>query len=299
MRASSTIMRQRTAKAKKTAQSQQVVVAKRPRLGRKPVVASIAEGSAEAVPSGKQVGAVVGAIKILRYLADAKEPVGVSRVAKDTRLNTSTTFNILRTLALHDFVKFDQHAKTYLLSLGIMEVAKGATAVGSDFGAILPMMQRVADKHGVTVTLWQPVRKDRKVLILAAHTRNNMRIQMAVGQRLPLLIGATGRLFAAFTALTKSELRRQFNAIRWEDPLSFDEFMAQTAEAKANGWSIDKGNFFVGTVLVSTPILDRNSHASMAVTANMFAGQYNEAKLDEIVEDLQAFSRQAAQFIAT
>src|SRR5690606_26368654 len=52
------------------------------------------------VAPGKVVGAVAGAIKILRYLADSRVPLGVSRIAKDTKLNTSTSFNILRTLAM-------------------------------------------------------------------------------------------------------------------------------------------------------------------------------------------------------
>jgi DNA-binding IclR family transcriptional regulator len=250
------------------------------------------------VASGKLVGAVAGAIKILRYLAEAREPVGVSRIAKETKLNTSTTFNILRTLMLDDFVQFDQLSKTYLLSLGIMDIAHGAAAISGDVGMILRMMERVANAHGVTVTLWQPVRRDRKVLIMAAHTRNAMRIQMTVGQRLPLLIGATGRIFAAFSDMSREELRRQFNAIRWDNPLTFEGFMAQVAETRETGWAIDEGNFFVGTVLVSTPIFDREGHATMAVTANMFAGQYNLARRDEIVRDLKSLSDQAARIVA-
>src|SRR4029079_5704572 len=135
--------------------------AKAPSFGRRPE--RLNRSASDLPPPGKTVGAVVGAVKILRYLAEAREPLGVSRIAKDTNLNTSTTFNILRTLASQDFVKFDQHVKTYVLSMGIMDVARGASAVGSDYGAVMPIMQRVANKHGVTVTLWQPVRKDRKV----------------------------------------------------------------------------------------------------------------------------------------
>lgn len=249
----------------------------------------------EAMSSGKVVGAVVGAIKILRYLAHEMEPMGVSRIAKETGLNTSTTFNTLRTLMLYDFVQFDQLSKTYSLSLGIMEIARAATAIGGDIGVVRPAMERIAQDHGVTVTLWQPIGKDRKVLIMSAQPHNAMRIQMAVGQRLPLLVGATGRLFAAFSALTEAEIRRQFEAIRWDQPLSYAEFKDQIAETREKGWALDAGNFAQGTVLVSTPVLDRNGHAALAVTANMFAGQYSPDRAEGIVRDLKHFSELAAR----
>lgn len=248
--------------------------------------------------SGKAVGAVVGAITILRYLAKAREPVGVSRIAKETKLNTSTTFNIIRTLMLYDFVQFDQLSKTYRLSLGILDIARAATAVGGDFNVIQPLMEQMANTHGVTMTLWQPAKRDRKVLIIAAHTRNAMRIQMAVGQVLPLLTGGTGRLFAAFSDLSDKEIRKQFDAIRWDGPLSFADFQGQVDEAKKKGWAIDQGNFAVGTVQISIPIFDRDNRVVMAATATMFAGQYNPEKAAEIVRDLSAFSEQAARIIS-
>jgi DNA-binding IclR family transcriptional regulator len=282
-------MRKSTAVAAKAARTEKKTA--KPR-GKK-VAAN--EASSDRMASGKMVGAVVGAIKILRYLSEAQQAVGVSHIAKDTKLNTSTTFNILRTLAMHYFVQFDPMAKTYMLSLGIMEIAKGATMIGGDIGIVRPMMERIANDHGVTVTLWQPVGNNRKVLIMTAHTRNVMRIQMAVGQRLPLLVGATGRLFAAFGTATEEELREQFDAIRWERSFTFKEFMAQVADAREKGWALDDGYFAAGTVLMSTPILDRNGHAIMAVTANMFAGQYDPKRAEAIIRDLKILSDQVGR----
>ncbi|WP_168992024.1 MULTISPECIES: IclR family transcriptional regulator [Mesorhizobium] len=277
-------MRKTTAVAERAAKPKKEVAQARDRK----VVAK--EISSDGTASGKMVGAVVAAIKILHYLGDVQQAVGVSHIAKEAKLNTSTTFNILRTLAMHDFVQFDPVAKTYMLSLGIMEIAKGATAIGGDVGIVRPMIERIANDHGVTVTLWQPVGNRRKVLIMTAHTRNAMRIQMTVGQRLPLLVGAAGRVFAAFGTATEEDLREQFDAIRWERSLTFKEFMEQVSDAREKGWALDDGYFNAGTVLVSTPILDQNGHAIMAVTANMFTGQYDPNRAEAIIRDLKIFS---------
>ena len=254
--------------------------------------------SVDAMGSGKVVGAVAGAIKILRYLSDAQQPVGVSRIAKDTSLNTSTTFNILRTLALNDIVNFDPFSKSYSLSLGIMEIAKGATALGGDIGAARPMMERIAHERGLTLTLWQPVSNNRKVLIMSALNRGAMRIQMTVGQRLPIYIGATGRVFAAFGPSSDAELKARFSEIRWGQPLSFDQFMDQVRDTREKGWAMDDGNFAVGTVSLAAPVLDRNGSAVMAVTATMFTGQYTREHAADIIADLQEFGEQVSRIVA-
>lgn len=250
---------------------------------------------AEAMSSGKVVGAVVAAIKVLQFMAAAREPLGVSRIAKETGLNTSTTFNILRTLMLYDFVQFEQLSKTYTLSLGILEIAQAAMAIGGDIGIVRPLMERLANDHAVTVTLWQPTSRNRKILIMAAQPRNSMRIQMAVGQRLPLLIGSTGRIFAAYGEMSLDEIRSQFEAIRWNGPITFKQFMEQVTEAREQGWAVDSGNFAQGTVLLSTPVLDQDGHAALAVTATMFMGQYDAERAKDIIRDLQHFSVQAAR----
>lgn len=255
-------------------------------------------GHADEGAPTKVVGAVVGAIKILRFLSESRGPVGVSKIAKDTQLNTSTSFNILRTLAMHDLVEFDPVGKTYTLSLGIMEIARGATAIGGDVGALRSSMERIAQDHGVTVTLWQPISQNRKVLILSALTRSAVRIQMAVGQRLPIYIGATGRVFAAFRGDSDAELKARFDEIRWERPISFKTFMEQVKETRKKGWAVDDGNFAAGTFSVAVPILDRDDMAILAVTATMFTSEQSERRAQEIVRDLQEFAPKASRIAA-
>lgn len=257
--------------------------------GRDVVVRSKRNGH-DALPSGKIVGAVASAIAILRYLNNAPGPLGVTKIAADTRINTSTCFNILKTLASEGLVDFNPLNKTYAISLGILDLARGATALGADIETARPRMEQIAHDHGLTLTLWQPIGEDRKVLVMGAMTRSAIRIQMAIGQRLPRLIGATGRCFAAFSRMTEEEQRRQFDRIRWNVPMSYNEFREQVAETARTGWSRDVGNFASGTLSIALPVLDKDGVAVMAVTATMFAGQYDDARTSAIVEDLRGLS---------
>lgn len=248
--------------------------------------------AAPATPAAvKMVGAVTSAVKILRYLSKVREPLGVTRIAKDTRINPSTCFNILRTLAAEDLIQFNVINKTYTISLGIMDIAQGATAIGSEIESVRPQMLHIARTHGLTMTLWQPIGHNRKVLILSALTHNAIRIQMAIGQRLPMLIGATGRCFAAFSGFTLEEERRRFEVVRWDRPISFEEFHAQVEETARRGWAIDEGHFAEGTVSLAVPILDDGGRAVLAATATMFSGQFEAEKAEQIIRDMQELAR--------
>jgi len=251
----------------------------------------------EKLPSGKVVGAVANSIMILRYLSNAREPAGVTRIAKETKLNASTCFNILKTLTVEDFVSFDPLTKTYAISFGVLDVAWGATALGNDINTIRPLMDKIARDNGVTLTLWQPIGGNRMVLILSALTQSAIRIQMAVGQRLPKLVGAAGRCFAAFSELSEKELERRFEAMRWNRPFSFSEFREQVRETAEQGWALDEGYFATGTVSISVPILDDSGIAVMAATATIFANQLEPGQVEVIVRDLNQLSRRIKQIV--
>lgn len=227
-----------------------------------------------------EVPSVAAAIRILRHLAQAGAPVGVTPLARALGLNTSTCFNILRTLASGELVRFDAEAKTYTLDYGVVDLARAAFAQGAEVGHILPMLRQLALRHGVTVTLWRPGGPDRMVLTLVAESDQVMRIRMGVGQRLPLLIGAMGRLAGAFGGMDEGEMRRRFEALRWQRPLPFQEFLAQLAETRARGWALDEGQYVLGVTTVSAPVAA--SGGLSAVSATMFSGQYDAAGLARI-----------------
>ena len=96
------------------------------------------------LPTGKMVGAVSNAVAVLRYLSTASAPAGATHIAKETKINPSTCFNILRTLVDEDLVHFDPHGKSSSLSLGMMDIAMGATVMGNDIGVVRPLMDVIA-----------------------------------------------------------------------------------------------------------------------------------------------------------
>lgn len=258
-------------------------------------------GMGQAVPepgdgeaAGKTVGAVLNGLRILKLLSRSPAPLSLTHIVQELGMNTSTGFNILRTLVQEDYVRFDPQAKVYAIGLGVMELARGAAAVAGDVNLVRPVMERVAREQGVTVTLWRRIGPDRMMLVLEAQGSGNMRIRMDIGQRLPLMIGAAGRAMVPCAGLTEAELRRQFAALRWDGPLSFETFMAEVEEAERRGWALDNGNYALGTASVAVPIRNPQGGPLMACTATMFLSQFDAPRAARIAGALGEVARALA-----
>jgi len=136
---------------------------------------------ANSEPPEKLVGALSSGLAVLRYLAGSGTPVGMARVARDFALNSSTCFNILKTLV---------HEGAGDLRRRHQDLCDRHRLGGTGE----PHLQALAANHRVTATLWQRSREERVVLVDLAQNKATVRVHMSIGQRLPLYIAALGRL---------------------------------------------------------------------------------------------------------
>jgi DNA-binding IclR family transcriptional regulator len=225
--------------------------------------------------SSKPVGAVLASLTVLRHLAQAPTPLPLSRIARDLSINTSTCLNILRTLARENYVSVDRHAKLYSIGLGVLELASGALSRGGDLSGVRSLLDAISQAEGATITLWRRLSDERMLLVLETLPAGNVGIKMSIGQRLPLMIGAAGRIMAAYSHLPEAQMRRQFDDLRMDEPISFDAYMLQAREAVTRGWAIDDGNYSLGTSSVAVPVLDRGGTAVFALSATVFSARFS------------------------
>lgn len=237
-------------------------------------------------PPEKLVGALSSGLAVVRYLAASGAPVGVTRVARDLELNSSTCFNILKTLVHEGLVTFDDATKTYSIGIGLVQLAKGALEQSSYVRLLRPHLEALAAEHRVTATLWQRGREERVVLVDLADNPAAMRVHMSIGQRLPMYIAALGRCMAAYSELPEKQLRERISTLRWENAPSFDEYFAEVQQVRERGYAVDNGNYVKGVTTVSAPVVDASSRAVMAMSAVGFSAQLTKAAVRQLGEDL-------------
>lgn len=238
-------------------------------------------------PPEKLVGALVGGLRVLRYLSASASGVGVTRVARDLQMHSSTCYNLLKTLVHEGLVNFDEDTKTYTVGLGLVEMAKGVLEQGSYVRLVRPVLEDVARSHKATATLWQRTSNERVVLVDRADNDSSIRVHMSVGQRLPMYIAALGRCMAANSGLSREELRKRFDELRWEDKPSFEEYIAGIEEARKNGYATDAGNYVKGVSTASAAVLDAYGEPILAISAVGFSAQLSGPALKSLGEYLR------------
>ncbi len=238
----------------------------------------------------REVGAVVHATRILRHLAAATAPLGVAAVARGTGISPSTCFNILRTLARSRFVAFRDGDKTYTLGLAVAELSAGLVGI-SHAELMHPEIERLALSYDMLIVLWRVTEDGHIVLIDRAFTHTAVRVEMELGLRLPMFVGAVGRCVAALLDLPEDELRRRFAVLRWQAPPTFAAYAAETRLARERGWSLDDGQLYRGVVTVASLAGDRQGQPRFGFSGITINGQHPPETLARLGEDLRDVAR--------
>lgn len=234
---------------------------------------------------------VVNAIRILKYLSDSGQPRRAAQVAKDLSINTSTCFNILRTLVAEDVLEFDPLSKSYTVGFGIVKIAERVMSEGERVSAARPHLKELAERFGVTVTLWRRIGGDRIAQVAVEYCTRDTRIQVSPGRRGPMLMGATGRLLATQIGKSKAEVESAFASIRWARPLDFDRYWDEAETAAKRGWALDDGFFYGGTTNIAAAVLDPSGAFAFSIVATMFRGQYDAPTIARMGDELKALGQ--------
>lgn len=212
--------------------------------------------------------AIARAAAILRLLGKSETPLGVNSIARELGLVPSTCLYVLRALAEEEFVAFDADTKRYSLEAGVLTLARGWLKRDHFSDLAQPVLDRTAREHGVTMLGVQIVGLDHIIVVALAQGGGNFQFSAQIGSRFPALISATGRCIAAFGDYRASDLEKRFDTLRWDNPPSFAEWMAQVDTAREQGYAVDAGNYISGATVVAAPVWKapgRPSHALVAI----------------------------------
>ena len=235
--------------------------------------------------SRKQVGAVVAAASVVDTLCKEKMPLRMTTMARRLGIAPSSCFNILRTLTQEGIVNFDSKAKTYSIDLGLVSIARNYLTPGGSLRVVGPLLEEFARLREITLVIWR--RAGHHMMVVTYFDNGSaVRVHIEPGVRFPILGGAMGRIMAARGGFSSRELKQYFSRVKWEVPISFDEFIAEAEITKERGWAFDAGSFNSGIATISTAIDDGSEHVDAVLSATMFVGQHNQETISAIASEL-------------
>jgi len=240
--------------------------------------------------SFKLVKPIANAVGILRYLNKLRRPATVTQIARELSINPSTCYAILRTLVWEGLLDFDKRAKTYEVGLGVTKLAEAEQGERQSLEALKPEFRSLAERYGATIMLWRRSGEDRMLLVSVENCSGKVQIHLPTGQRLPLLLGATGRAAASHLGLTKAEIKQKFQSLRWSRPLPFEQYWRDVCVAAKRGWAFDDGYYKAGAMTIAVPVFDHLTRVSHILVAIMFSGQHELRAIERIGSRLVGLS---------
>lgn len=208
----------------------------------------------DAAIKSSKAPAIARAVAVLRLLGKAETPLGLQAIARELGLVPSTCLYVLRTLTEEKLVAFDPATKRYRLDAGILTLARHYLRSDRFVDLAQAPLDRISARFGLTTLGVQVSGLDYIIALAVSQSEGNFSLNTRVGTRFPALISATGRCIAAFGGHEPAFLRHRFDQLRWDDPPSFQEWLGEVAETRANGYALDAGRYISGVYVVAAPV---------------------------------------------
>jgi DNA-binding IclR family transcriptional regulator len=232
--------------------------------------------------------AISRAAAVLRLLGKSDAPLGLQPIARELGLVPSTCLYVLRALVAEEFVAFDPDTKRYALDAGVLTLARHWLRRNRFNDLAQPVLDRISQAFDVTALGVHIVGLDHIVVVAVSQSGHNLQISAQIGSRFPATISATGRCIAAFGDHAEAELVARFEALRWDEPPSLEEWKAQVRQTRVRGFAVDEGNYISGVTVVAAPVWKTRAKLSHALVAIGIGSDFRRARLPALQDALLA-----------
>ena len=233
--------------------------------------------------NARKVPAVRRASAILWLLAKNESSMTLTQIARASGIIPSTCLHILRELTSASLTYYDSEHKVYRLGQGIVDLAQVVIHYDNFADLARPHLYKIASKFGFTAMATSKIDTEHMACIAFVTPPVAASVNVVLGGRVPTFSGATGRCVAAFSTASKTQLKKTFSRIRWQTPITFEQWLKQIESTKISGYGEDEGYFTKGVTMIAVPLdpASQNIHNTIGIIA--ISEQFDKSKKAEIV----------------
>lgn len=250
----------------------------------------MASEAADTRPGGNNMRSLSRALEVFEILQREDAPQRLSDIARRSGMSLPTTLRMLRVLVEHGLAS--QTGKTYRIGAAVLPAARSFLEGDPLVSSSRPILQQLAVETGLTATLYSRLRHDR-ILIARVDGANPLFYDLPLGRRLPLTIGAAGKVLLA--GLSDEQLQE---VVDWAIEVGQEEsgftidVLKERLPARGQLYAVSVNERAAGvmSIAVAVPIHLGPPRESLALTAPIEAGQ--PAGLEALAPEL---SRAAAR----
>jgi DNA-binding IclR family transcriptional regulator len=244
--------------------------------------------------SGKKNGihSVEVVAEILLQLSYFRQPTSLKILSERCKLSPSMVHRYLSSLIKHGLIFQGQKAGYY--SVGRIAVALGLAAIQQmdqvdDVMEELGALVKEVNCH-VALTVWS---KTGPTIIKWERSEDRLAVPMQLGQVLPVLHSASGRVFAAFldASLTRDLIAQERLSYGDSKKQTDEELQSMLNEVRQNRCAVSKGEVESETTAISTPVVDWQDSPILVLTA-VISKNSDDDRLLSVLTAMRRFSDQ-------
>ena len=236
------------------------------------------------------------AFQILQLIADSPSGLGVSELSKRLNMGKSTVHGITMGLEALGVLVRDPIQKKFNLGYTLLELSRRAYARIELRDIARGPMERLMGQVGETVFLGV-MNGDHVTILDVVESHNEMKITSPPGTRLPLLAGATGKVFLGQIEDKKAkEIIRKMWLVRFTSKSIIDQkkFVKEVEETKKKGHAIDDEEYMLGVRAIAAPI-QMKSGPLAAIWVVGFTSGLNDQKIERVILEIKNTAHEIAQ----
>lgn len=246
--------------------------------------------------SGYFAPSVKKAFQILQLIADSPSGLGVSELSKRLNMGKSTVHGITMGLEALGVLVRDPIQKKFSLGYTLLELSRRAYARIELRDIARGPMERLMEQVGETVFLGI-MSGDHVTILDVVDSHHEMKITSPPGTRLPLLAGATAKVFLAqFEEKKTKEIIQKKGLVRFTPKSIIDpkKFLREVEETKRRGYAIDDEEYMLGVRAIAAHV-QTVSPPPAAIWVVGFTSSLDNQKVRTVIREIQKTAREINQ----
>jgi DNA-binding IclR family transcriptional regulator len=235
------------------------------------------------------------AFEILEAISLSRKGAGVNKIARDLKMAKSTVHGITSILEDLGAIMRDPLTKRYTLGLTLFELGRLAYSQIDLKDLARPIMEELMEKTQESVFLGV-LNGERVTILDIVESRQDLKITSPVGTTIPLLAGATGKVFLACMEEEKvKEIIRKKGFTRYTENTIIDpeKYLQEIRSVREKGYATDYEEYILGVRAVVSPIKGE-VHLMSALWVVGFRTSLNGDKMRALIE----MTKEAAEAVS-
>ena len=214
------------------------------------------------------VPAVAKALAILQHMSSSHQTSwGITELAKELKLNKSTVYSILNTMADYRYIEKNTTTGKYSLGTGLFEIANQYYQYNSLRFAFENVTKPIHAKLKECINCH--ILRGQTSYVLAAFPSDNfaLRVEMPEGTALPPIYSSAGKVLLG--SLSDSKIKNIYYACMEEasskEALPWPDFLEQIYTIRREQCAYNMAEYAEGVYSVAAPVKNYNNQVAAAV----------------------------------